>query len=227
MKNPQPMNKSRTLLLLAVMIATTLALGKSLVHPITKSPHFTDFIFPESVPLKQWKLLTSDSINTHSFESPEHPSGNFVSGRYYRYGQNQKFLDIEMRYLINTNGDLKSFITHKTGELVSVLREDPNRGFYSVFSHDGKVYLSACINSRGGSTITSDQFNRNRMIYDARLDRLVLWFLGQAKLKDRRCLWANLSLPLDHHSSTEETYRTLETVWYDWYNWWKSFFPNP
>ncbi len=221
------MNKSRTLLLVVIAIASTFVLGKSIVYPTAKSPRVTDFTFPQSVPLKQWKLLSSGSVNPHLVQNPAHLLGSFVSGKHYRYRQNNRFLDIEMRYLIDTNGDLKSFITHKTGELLPVLRQDREGGFYSVFDHKGKAYLSACLNSRGGSTITSDQFNRNRLIYDARLDRVVLWLLGEAKLKDRRCLWAHLSLPLDHDSSAEETYRTLETVWFDWSDWWRSHFPNP
>ena len=240
--------KSRTLLLVTTAIATTFTLGKSIVHPGAISPPATNYTFPESVTLSQWKQLISNRLlhplpsngvkttetegtvgqpaSLHLLQPITYISGNFIAGRRYRYRQEEKTLDIEMRYLISTNGDLKSFITSQTRELSSGLKQDREGGFYSLYVHEDKAYLSACINSRGASTITSDQFKRNRLIHDTRLERIFPWLLGRAEFRDKRCLWAHLSTPLNTDNSVEETTRTLEAAWFDWHDWWRSHFPS-
>jgi cyanosortase A-associated protein len=49
--------------------------------------------------------------------------------------------------------------------------------------------------------------------------------LGQEGLKDRRCLWAHLSVPLKN-SSPEAAYQVLEKAWFSWYQWWQPRFPK-
>ena len=213
------MNKFQTNLLITSAIAISLVLGKSLAHPTAKTLKIASFIFPKSVPLSQWQLSKSGAVSPYLVRPPAYISGNFIAGKHYRYRRNNQFIDIEMRYLSETNGDLKGFITQQTGELLPVLRNSKS-GFYSLYEHQGKAYLSACINPRGGSTVTSDRFNRNRQS-DIRLNKVIPWFLGESRLVDRRCLWAHLSMPLDRDRRAEETYRTLENIWFDWHNWWQ------
>ena len=219
------MNKSRKAMVVVTAIASVVVLGKSLANSAAKSASVSKFAFPKSIPLSRSQFVSDDAVNPYLVQPPAYISGNFIAGKRYRYLHDEKYLDIEMRYLGNTNGDLKSFITSQTGELFPVLKNS-DRGFYTVYADEDKAYLSACINSRGGTTATSDQFNRNRLIYDVRLDRFVPWLSGKAELKDKRCLWAHLSYPLDRNSTEEETYRTLEIVWQDWQAYWRSNFPN-
>lgn len=218
-------DRSRTILLATTAIATAFTLVTSILRPEAKLPQIEDYTFPESVTLSQWKQSFSKPVNPHLVRSPAYISGDFIAGKHYRYRQDEKFLDIEMRYFANTNGDLKSFITSQTGELSSVLK-DSEKGFYSLYIHKDKAYLSACINPHGGSTVTSDRFHRNLMIHDTRLGQIVPWLLGQAEFRDKRCLWAHLSTPLDR-DSVDEIYLTLETVWFDWHDWWRSHYPQP
>ena len=220
-------NKSRTVLLAATATAIALTLGKSIIYPEVKSPQIANYRFPESIALSQWKFSFSKPVNPNLVQYPAYISGKFISGKHYRYRQNERYLEIEMRYLVNTDGDLKSFITHQTGKLSPVLKQDPERGFYSIYTVKDQAYLSACINPRGGSTVTSDRFKRNRLIYDTRINRVFPWLLGQAEFQDKRCLWAHLSMPLERNTSIDETYPILETVWFDWYDWWRSHFPEP
>ena len=220
-------NPFRMALLVAIAIGIAFVLGKSLARPATRTPPIANFTFPAAVPLPQWQRLAGDAVDPHLVKPPAYISGKFVSGRRYRYLQNDVSLDIEMRYLVGTNGDLKGFVTERTGQLLPALRQHPERGFYSLFAHEGKAYLSACINSRGGSTVTSDRFNRNRSLYDVRLERILSWSIGEAELHDRRCLWAHLSMPLSDDLSVDRAYRTLESVWFAWYDWWSAHFPTP
>ena len=223
-----PWHKSRTALLAAISIGIVFVAHKFLFDPVAQTPHIADFTFPEVVPLSPLQLLASDSVNPYLVKPPAYISGEFVSGKRYRYLHNDRVaIDIEMRYLTNTNGDLKSFIDNPAGTLLPTLQYHRRRGLYSLFARQGKAYLSACINPRGGSTVTDNQFNRNRTIYDVSIEGIVLWLLGHAELQDRRCLWAHLSVPLNDNFSIELAYQTLETVWFSWYDWWSVRFPHP
>lgn len=217
---------TRILILVVTAIATTFTLGKSILNSTPQTAEVADFTFPESVPLPQGKFIASSAVTANLERSPTHIAEEFMAGKQYRYLHHNKLINIEMRYLNNTNGDLKKLITQHGGEVFPTLRQNQERGFYSLFNRDGKAYLSACINPRGDSTMTGDQFHRNRLIYDARLERVIPWLLGKAQLQDRRCLWAHLSMPLKDDATAEETYRTLEIVWYDWYDWWRSHYPD-
>lgn len=217
-------NRPRTILLATTAIATAFTLVTSFIRTEARSPQIENYTFPD-VTLSQWKLSFSQPVKPHLVSSSAYISGDFIAGKHYRYRQDDKLLDIEMRYFANTNGDLKSFITSQTGELSSVLKNS-KVGFYSLYADRDKAYLSACINPRGVSTVTSDRFNRNLMIHDTRLNNILPWLLGRSEFRDKRCLWAHLSMPLERKISSEETYKTLETVWFDWHNWWRSHYPN-
>lgn len=64
------------------------------------------------------------------------------------------------------------------------------------------------------------------MVHDTRLNNILPWLLGRSEFRDKRCLWTHLSMPLDRNISNEETYKTLETVWFDWHDWWRSHYPE-
>lgn len=216
----------RISLLATIFGAVLFVLGKSILYPTSSDRTVSPFIFPAAVSLPQWQPLASHPLDNPTAERPQ-----YISEKHYRYIQNSLSLDIEMRYLVNTNGDVKDFIKNYTairssaGQLLPVLRQQKGVGFYNLFVHQGRAYVSACINSRGHSTVTDNQFRRNRNIYDVPSSRIVLWLLGQAELRDERCLWAHLSVPLKN-SSPEDAYQTLEKAWFSWYQWWSQRFPN-
>ena len=218
------MNKYRLRIVLFMAIVSSIALVNS-IHPTVKQPDAVNFVFPKSISLPNAELLYSGAVNSYLVQPPAYISGNFISGRYYRYLYHEKYLDIEMRYLTNTSGNLKSFITSKIGELYPALKQN-KKGFYSIYADEDKAYLDACIGSRGGSTVTNDQFNRDRLIYDTRFDRFFPWLLGQAELKDRRCIWTHISIALDNNIYLEKTYKDIENIWTDWHTWWRANFPN-
>lgn len=219
------MIKPRNLLLEIMAIATTITLGKSIASPGIASPSVASYSFPESVELSPWQLAKSNEVDVHSSQPKGYISGNFVAGRHYRYGGNKQTLDIEMRYFANTDGNLKDFITSQTGELSTALKQD-RRGVYSLYSYENRAYLGACINPRGNTTITSDEFKRNLMVNDTRIDSVLPWLLGKAEFRDKRCLWAHLSTPLDRNIPLQDTYSDLETAWFDWQDYWQSNYPD-
>ena len=84
-----------------------------------------------------------------------------------------------------------------------------------------RAYLSACINPQGNSPLTGIEFKQNGNLNALNLKRLVSWLLSQDSLRDSRCYWTLLSVPLKD-SSLGDAYQTLETAWFSWYRWWKS-----
>ena len=220
------MTGNRTLLLAVTAIATAVTLGKSIANPGTIFPVNEDYTFTDTVTLSQWQLADTKPLAVHQNKPTEYITGDFITGKNYRYQKEGQTLDIEMRYFADTNGNLKDFITSQTGELSSVLKADGDRGSYSIYTHGDRAYLSACINPRGKSTVTSDEYNRNLMAYDTRLSNIVPWLLGRAEFRDKRCLWANLSIYLDNNISVDDTYNHLETSWFDWYDYWQANYPN-
>ncbi len=151
---------------------------------------------------------------------------------HYQYLRDRLPLDIEMRYAVNWglpgNGlNVKLFIQlysstpPSSGQLAKSLHQkvQPGVGFYYLFAFGGRAYLSSCIKSRGGTTVTEAQFQRNRYLYDLKLSRLFAWLLGQGTVRDTHCLWTHLSMPANT-SAPEAAYHTLEQVWFDWYKWW-------
>lgn len=213
---------ARILLLNLTLIGLFLVLVKSIFYPTTVDRKITTFNFPSVVPLTGWQPLPSNNLIELTTNQP-----NYVSGRQYQYIQNGIPIDIEMRYLVNTAGDVKDLVkTYKLVPTTSItLRQHNEIGFYGLFTYQGKAYLSTCINPHGGSTFTDRQFKQNRNIHDWQTNRILPWLLGRENLKDNRCLWANLSTDIKN-SSPESAYYLLETTFPTWYQWWYQRFPQ-
>lgn len=221
--------KLRILLLATTCGGALFVLGKSIFHSVRGVP---TFVLPVTVPLPAWQPLTSSPLVDKTTED-----SNFLSGRHYRYIQNGVPLDIEMhylvnlvnietRYLVNTNGDIPAIIKNYSSPSSSrpslIIRQRKGIGFYSLFSERGRAHLSACINTYGVSTATSEQFWQSPSTYDLLSNHLLPWLSVQENLRlgDGRCLWANLSVPLTS-SSPEEAYLSLEKTWVPWHKWWR------
>ena len=218
--------KNIRLSLLSIQLFVILTvLTKSIIYPTVKDTPKTNLALPTTVILPEWQLVKTGSVNSQLVQPPAYISGKYITGKSYQYIKNDILLDIEMRYLIHTKGDLKSFIKSYTGQILPFLYEQQGIGFYSMFTYQQRAYLSACINPYGYSTVTGDQFRRNGLRYALSLERIASWLTSQTEIVDKRCLWAHLSIPLNN-SSQEEAYRTLENVWFDWYQWWNQNFPE-
>lgn len=222
------LTKIRLSLLATISVAVLLVLGKSILFPNTKKQTFTPFVFPETVSLPEWQFVGSNSLDS---QTPPKKNNIYISGNHYRYIQKDLPIDIEMRYEVKTSAEVKDFLKNYTaipsssGQFKPLMRQQKGVGFYNLFVHQDRTYLLACINPRGGSTTKLEQFMTNRNTYDMGFDRFVPWLLGQSDFRDRRCLWALLSRPLNK-SSPEDAYKTLEKAWFAWYQWWMPNFPK-
>jgi cyanosortase A-associated protein len=221
--------KIRISLLATLFGATLLVLAKSFLYSGAKARTFTPFEFPPSVSLESWQSVESKPLpNNTKKEKPK-----YIAGIHYRYTLNNRPLDIEMRYLAENDGEVDLFLKTYTAiptasdRFKPLLRQQEKLGFYNLFTHEGRAYLSACINPRGGSTVNLEQFRSNRDTYDMTADRWLPWLLGQAELRDKRCLWALLSTPLKKKESPEQAYKILEQAWLPWYQSWMPNFPKP
>lgn len=217
-------------LLIFTFASTLLVFGKLTLDPTSGKRKVTPFVFPQLVPLPQWQLIASQPLKERVVERQQLPE-SVLPGRHYRYIQNGLHLDINVYYEVETTGDVKNLIENHTAIEFSlnqpsiILRKQQQIGSYGLFADQKRAYLDACINSRGGSTFSASQFNKNRIRYDIHFNRIVLWLLGQQSLRDRRCLWTHLSIPLNL-SSPESAYALLEKAWFSWYQWWRPRFPK-
>lgn len=201
-------------------IGVFLVLAKSILIPAEDKRTASAFVFPNTLPLAEWQSLPSKRL------VPQSQRLKYLSGRKYEYIQNDLALNIEMRYVDNTVGDVKEYIKQEKLPLSKVMqRQQTGIGFYNLFTYQEKAYLSSCINPRGGTTVTDRQFKQNRNTYDVQLNRVLPWLLGQQNLKDNRCLWTHLSVPLKH-TTPDHAYQKLETAFFSWYQWWEPRFPK-
>ncbi len=222
--------KHRQILLTLTFVSAFFTLSRFSLDPTAGNRPVSPLVFPSVVPLPGWQLLESRPLGepiTRVHKSDE----AVLASQKYSYRQNNQQMEIEMGYVVSTLGEVHSYFQHYTsiqlqdGQLLQNLRQHKGVGFYSLFVYQGRSHLSACINPRGGSTVTSAQFLANRNTYDLQLRRLVPWLLGKESLPDRRCLWADLSMPLNQVSA-ETTYPALEQAWWSWYQWWSLRFPQ-
>lgn len=193
-------------------------LGRVVFASSTQTLNKTTINLPETVPLSEWQAanFTLEKLEEESpLKSPD---------RRYQYIQKDVPLNIEMRYI--TSGDVEKLVEkYQLPPSLPLVRQEDRVGFYGLFIDQNRAYLSACINPKGISTFTRKQYRQNHSINTLEWDRLLPWFLGQKQLRQRGCLWANLSIPLED-SSPEAAYQVLEKAWFSWYTWWSANFPN-
>lgn len=206
-----------------VTLGAVVVLGKIILLPSQAGNLVSWFDFPDTVPLEGWKQINSQEIQS---KNQDH---RFLNGHHYQYQQNQQQLDVKVWYLSRTNGDVNTFFQENIATLPTTqskltLNQDPELGFYGLGATPDRVYLSACINPSGKSTLTTSQFHTNLNTYNIKLSRVLLWLFGPYELRDQRCIWTVLSMPLESATATD-IYPTLKTAWFDWYQWWQPNFP--
>ena len=236
----------RTSILCITCFGVFVACGKLILFP-PAARQFAPaaFEFPAAVPLSGWQLAATRPLE----QEPNNQKArqNLLSGKLYSYQQtiskpnaseqntsepNASSLQIEMRYTIDTSGNVLGFLRNYTSvSLAAVqpsLRDERHRegmGYYLVFVDQQRAYLTSCINPRGDSTVTLPQFRHNRYTYDMRADRIFHWLLNAEGIRDDRCLWVNMSTSLEKNPP-QVAYSRLENAWSSWYHWWQPRFPQ-
>ena len=194
------------------------------------------FIFPDrTVPHLQRdrvSLTSSDRIKRDSAgdevlinsESQE----KIASVKHYQYIKNNLSISVRVSYVVNTRGNVHQLIATQTDVAENILNQQRIKkhnslGFYSLFQDNDYAYLSSCLDSQGNTTVTSQQFSENLNQIKINPSLLGKWLVGKASIRDRRCLWFHLSVPLQ--SEVNNSHAVLENTWIDLVEWWSPNFP--
>lgn len=214
----------RSLLLIGLGGAAWLTLGRVMLGAGSDRP----IQLPASVPLTGWQLTGTQISAT---PKANQPNARLAQGNYlYRSAEGAQPLTVQVSYLINTAGDIQSLIKQyplqptAPAQPAIIIWKQFEQGEYGLFVVQQQAYLSSCINPRGGTTVTAQQFSRNRNTYDLTISRLWPWLLGQTDLREWRCLWLTLSVPVENSDNPETAYQQLETVWKSLYPAWQTQF---
>ena len=131
------MNLWKKLRLPVLIITFTSALfvfGRTITDSSIGKRTATPFVFPSAVPLSQWQFVSSKPLPNQIVE--QLPYGKLIlPGMHYRYQQNGIPLKIEMRYEVNTAGDIKQLVEMHTdvkflpNQPMPIIREH-KLGFY-------------------------------------------------------------------------------------------------
>lgn len=232
----------------------TLILGRIILDPNVGKPHA--ITLPETTTLTGWTLTNSDPLDVFTMptgESDQAPVGQrytfisllsdhnpaSISHSPHRYAST---LTVELRYMQETQGFVQRLLlahpefqairaTVTAAEAQPVIRYQQGVGYYGLFQMQQQTYLSACINPRGESTFTIDQFRKNQQIYDADPSRFFAVILGREAWRDDRCLWTHMAIAPDPAMlPTRQTLREqrvqLEAAWVEWYQMWQPQFPG-
>lgn len=212
--------RSRPLVLGVVGLSLILTAATRAIAPAYRS--YRPMVFPNVL-----ELPGSIAINTAALTDQIQTSTRYdrvLSGRSYEYTFNGTEIQVELRDLFTTTGDVTHFFeTQKELNTDSLEFQDypSDSGIYRIFTAHHRTYLSSCIDVNGQATVTPDQFRANRYRDDWKGDRLWRWAIGQASLLDYRCLWVLISTPTDL-AQPEASRAVVQTVWRNYENHWRS-----
>ncbi len=215
---------TRLILLAAITMGVVAVLIRVFLLPAAKTDsklaQSNTFEFPNSVPLTGWEPISNQALKAQKKAQSD--------GHLYQYRQNNQTLVVEVRHELYGGANVSRLLNIYTpippATVLINVREKPETGFYGIFEHENKAYLTACINPEGRSTVTEQQFVQNKYKYGWGVGRTFGWMLGQNDLFEASCLWTLASLPVNSEANPaalEQTYQTLATVWGEWYQWWK------
>ncbi|MEM8640312.1 MAG: cyanoexosortase A system-associated protein [Cyanobacteria bacterium P01_G01_bin.54] len=186
--------------------------------------------FPEQVALDSAQHQDSDRLKP--VKKPEYEGSSYPAGQHYQYRVAGRPLDVEIRYVIKTQGGVDKFTREhphfadaeeQNAEVVAQLRFDRETGHYALLNYNERTYLSACINPRGKTTASSEQYVQNQDLYDTVLGRTGTWLLGRERWRDNRCLWTLMYTPTGANS--QQSQARLEALWEEWAPYWQTNFP--
>ncbi len=200
------------------------------------------FNFPQSVAISDANIAATKPLaakdkvgagQSYRYTVPTQPS----SGTPKSGSGKPQVIDLEIRYITDgvanrpTMDAMLPFFNNIPAKVVlapSTMKEEPGMGFYSLFADKKTAYFGTCINPRGITTVTGDQFhansNPNPFGGGVPYQRFIPWVLGQQTFRDSRCLWTVLSTPIDE-AAPDATIKTLQTVGINWARWWQGNFP--
>ncbi|MBD2214894.1 cyanoexosortase A system-associated protein [Nostoc linckia FACHB-104] len=208
------------------LASTWIGIILAVIYSITTNRPINAASLPDQLPPNSWQQLTVKYWSQPKLNQDTDIKPPIVqSGKDYSYIKNDQQLELQMRYVINTRGEPNPFIQPLSKNLIQEsqknIRYVKGIGYYTLYSDSKQAYLSACINPRGGSTVSSNQFMQNRYNHDLTWNRVLPWIFGQGVLRNNRCIWTQLSIPLNGEVDSS-IYPVLESFWSENYAAWQS-----
>ena len=222
---------SKKYFLIIALASSIIATGVSVFVP--RYYERSKFQLPDQVSLSEWQSLSSENL-LPLLQNPQ--ESRVADARRYLYTSlGQDTLRVDALYI------KASTVIPKSLEILNLqysldrlnIRHQKMIGHYALFNDQDRVYLSSCINPRGLSTVTEDQLISNRNYYDFTPDRIATYLLGMSYIRDNRCLFTIMSVPLEKsqisdlkNNSLDDAYQKLEKAWTSWYQKWENNFPK-
>lgn len=248
--NPQVSDNSRTLLPVKIpsvslqwrnyfLIASAVSLNLLAVYAWTIPIPFSNFEianfdFPPRLELNSGTVAIASTYPSVILPLSEPPRKDLINKevrvayQQYQLPNSRSPIDIGISYIINTRGEVNNYLQQYTSLTPEIIASQTNKnlskvGYHILFTDQNRAYLNSCISPRSPSNINHQQFSQNRYHNDLDFNIAWKWLRGTASIRDRRCLWVNISTPIN--SDTQTAYQQLETAWKDLYQWWLSNFP--
>ncbi len=193
--------------------------------------------FPQQIPVPGWQLTASEPVSIPQKEQNIPPqtidmeadhSKDILSGQIYHYRKAGQDLTVNFYYIPSSSnlGNIQSYYKSLTflpdlPKLIKPLETVNPKGYHLQFSSGENHYLTACINSMGKSTATVSQFIAYFYRPYLNPSQWLNLLNGKQTLRDKRCVWGQLSLAKANGSDAE-----LEAVWQALLSYWQDNFPK-
>lgn len=211
----------RILLLSSTCVSVFFVLATVNLSSTPNKDPATAYSFPQRVTLPEWQFTKSSELPQKANENVSGANA-IVSGKRYQLIQNNVPLIVEIRPVINTDGSIQRLVERSRVRSTStdnssiMIREKEEVGVYGLSIDKGHTYLDTCLNPRGKSTFTREQFMAKQTNYSMQPSRLIALLWGQERLNDHRCLWVRLALPAGK-VQPKAVYPILEKAWLSLY----------
>jgi len=204
-------------------IGTYITTAYVIIVPQAGNRSVASFQFPQKI-----KLNSTTTIEAKLSQTSTTNKQAFKASHQYQYLQDGQPINLKINYIINTRGNVDTYLQHHTSIAPEIIKNKTIKqiegvGYHALFATGDRAYLTSCISPRSPSNITQRQFSQYRYKNDLKWKVIGRWLQGKASIRDRRCLWINLSTPLT--TNTQTAYQSLETAWQEVYQWWLPNFP--
>ena len=227
-------NKWRNYYLALTAIGTNLVTIYALINPGAGHQDLANFKFPQQIKLNSGTLSAIQGANNFLPASSQAPATTarqetIKSKQQYKSIPDSSNTILEVSYLVNTRGDVESYLQQYTNISSEAIKNKTiahieTIGYHALIKDSDRAYLSSCVSPRSPSNVTQQQFSHYRYQNDLKLHIGWEWLQGKSSIRDRRCLWVQLSTPLVSDSQT--AHNSLETTWQEIYPWLSQNFPS-
>lgn len=219
--------KIRNFWLATAFVSSCFVLLKLTLTPAQKLPS-PSYTFPASIPLSRWQFVQATPIGLQKRYTPSLATSLddlTIAGQTYHYLRNGQPLNVEMRYF-REYSSVDNILRESTIRLdrINFTSTRSSVGAHAIYQRSNRLYITACIPPTKETTLTDGELRGAQNRPDVLSRRALPWFLGQAPLRDIRCLWTRISMSIDA-TSPARTAQELEQVWIEWVQWWQNNYP--